>query len=350
MTEQTGKAQDFLQIKLFLGFLTAVVVFFIFQLLKDIFIPLFMALFLYFLLNGAVERLVKLKVPRAVVLICLLILIFVLFYFLGVLMFASVSSFIEKFPAYSKKMAETVSGLADKIKIPGVDLNAYIQRTDWSKGIDTSAVTSVLSSWFGSFSAFVGQVILVLLFLTFMLTGKGTLTGRFSGAFADDSSHRIQTLFDSIENQVRRYLVIKTSLCLITAVVSGVILAIGGFDFVLFSVLLIFILNFIPEVGSIIATLVPIVFGILEFGFSLRVLFVLVALMVFQFLLGNILEPKITGRGLNLSPIVILIALIFWSYIWGIVGAILAVPLTAALKIFLENMPTLNPLANLISE
>ncbi|MGE5343279.1 MAG: AI-2E family transporter [Candidatus Omnitrophota bacterium] len=351
LIEKNKDKADILQIKLFLGFISAVIVFFMLQLLKDIFIPFFMALFLYFFLNGVVNRLVRLKIPKAIVLLFFLVFMFVLFYFLGALLYANVSSFIQKLPEYSAKLAANFKELSDKVKIPGVHLDEYIKKTDWlSKGIDTSSVTSVLSTSFGSFTSFLGELILVLLFVTFMLTGKGDLTGRFSDAFEEERALKLKAVFVSIEGQVRSYLLIKTFVCLLAGVVCGLILFIGGFDFILLSALFIFVLHYIPQLGPFIATIIPGLFGFLKFGFSLRFFLVLAGLMVAQFIIGNIVEPKLTGRGLNISPIMVLISLIFWGYIWGIVGMILAVPLTSALKIFFENIPVLNPLATLISE
>ena len=152
-----------------------------------------------------------------------------------------------------------------------------------------------------------------------------------------------------IEDQVQHYLLIKTFISMLTGFIGGTILIIGGIDFAIFSALLIFILNFIPNFGSIIATLFPLLIGILQYGFSLRVLLVFIGLMLTQFIIGNVVEPRITGKSLNLSPIVILISLILWGYIWGIVGMMLAVPLTSALKIFFQNIPLLKPIAELIS-
>lgn len=175
------------------------------------------------------------------------------------------------------------------------------------------------------------------------------MTGRITKAFEPPRADKIRYVIDSIEDQVQHYLLIKTFVSALTAVIAGVIIFSGRFDFVIFSALLIFVLNFIPNFGSIVATLFPILIGFLKFGFSLRVVLVAVGLMVTQFVIGNIIEPMITGKSLNLSPIVILIALIFWGYIWGIVGMMLAVPLMSAIKIFLENIPDLKPLADLIS-
>jgi len=131
--------------------------------------------------------------------------------------------------------------------------------------------------------------------------------------------------------------------------ISLVILYIGGVDFIIFSALLIFILNFIPNFGSIAATLFPVTVAIAEKGFTLQVLLITIALGLTQMIIGNVLEPKLTGKSLNISPLVILISLILWGWMWGVVGMILAVPITSALRIFFSHIPRLKPVSDLIS-
>lgn len=349
MIEEKHESNDLFQIKLFVGFIATVIGGIILMELKSIFVPLCMALLLYFLFNGVVKRLLSIRVPKALVLIFLLIFIFIMFYFFGVLIYSGVSSFIDKFPTYSGKITEMIQGLIDQLKIPAADIDKLLGNMDWTKSIDTSAITSIVSTTFGSFATFIGNLLLVLIFLMFMLAGRNTMTNRMDKAFEYERADKIKFIINSIEDQVQQYLLIKSFISLLTGTLCGFILLIAGMDFVIFSALLIFVLNFIPNFGSIIATLFPILMGLLKYGFSLKVLLVAIALMVIQFIIGNVIEPKITGKSLNLSPIVILISLIFWGYIWGIVGMMLAVPLTSALKIFFQNIPTLQPIAKLIS-
>lgn len=346
MTEQS---RDLYEIKLFTGFISVVIMGMILMELKNIFIPLFMALLLYFLFNGVVKRLMSLKIPKAIVLVFILVFIFILFYFLGVLIYSSANSFIDRLPVYIEKVSTMMNNLFAQLNIPSADVKNYLENIDWTKSFDTSAITSLLSGTFGSFAAFLGNLLLVLVFLMFMLAGRDSLTGRVNKAFDKERSDKIRSMVNAIDDQVQHYLLIKTFIGLMTGIIGGVIIWIGGFDFVIFSGLLIFVLNFIPNFGSIIATFFPLLVGFLQYGFSLRVLLVLIGLMVTQFTIGNVIEPRITGKSLNLSPIVILISLIFWGYIWGIIGMMLAVPLTSALKIFFQNIPTLKPIAEIIS-
>jgi predicted PurR-regulated permease PerM len=345
----TEESRDLHEIKLFTGFICAVIIVVILMELKNIFIPFFMALLLYFLFNGAVKKLLNLKIPKFIVLVFLLVFIFILFYFLGVLIYSSASSFVARFPAYSDRVVETIKNLFAQIEIPFEEVQNYIKTINWKEAIDTSSITSLLSGTFGSFAAFVGNLLLVLVFLMFMLAGRDALTGRVNKAFEQGRAAKIKGIVNDIEDQVQHYLLIKTFVSLLTGFIAGIILFIGGIDFVLFSALLIFILNFIPNIGSVIAILFPLLIGFLQYGFSLRVLLVFAGLVITQFIIGSIVEPRITGRSLNLSPIVILISLIFWGYIWGVIGMMLAVPLTSAFKIFCENIPLLKPIAGLIS-
>ncbi|UCH95731.1 MAG: AI-2E family transporter [Candidatus Aminicenantes bacterium] len=349
MTGETKETSDLAQIKIFVGFIAAVIIVIIFRELKSIFLPFCMALLLYFFFNGVVKRLLKLRVPKVFVLTFLLVFIFIVFYFFGVLIYYGISSFIDKFPAYSDKITEIVRNIFEQLKTPVADLSKYIENFDWTKSIDTSAITSIISSTFGSFATFIGNLVLVLVFLMFMLAGRTALSGRITKAFDAEQADKIKYMINSIENQVQQYLLIKTFVSLLTGIIGGIILFAGRFDFIIFSALLIFVLNFIPNFGSIIATFFPILIGLLKFGFTFRVLLVAVGLMLTQFIIGNILEPRITGKSLNLSPIVILISLIFWGYVWGIVGMMLAVPLTSAIKIIFQNIPVLKPIAEIIS-
>jgi len=348
--------RDLFHVKLFLGFIVMVISVLILKELRNVFIPFCMALLLYFFFNGVVRKLTSnrflsllfpLQFRKMLVLFFLLIFIFIVFYFFGLLLYAMASSFIGKFPAYSGKIAEIIENFFDVLRIPIGDVNTHINNIDWSKSINT--ITSVVSTTFGSFASFLGNLVLIIIFLMFMLAGRQALVGRINKAFQEAKADQILYIMNSIEDRVQHYLLIKTSVSLMTGLISGVILYLGRFDFVIFAAFLIFLLNFIPNIGSVLATAFPIFIGVINYGFSLRVLIVSCALILTQMIMGNVVEPAITGKNLNLSPIVILISLIFWGWIWGITGMILAVPLTSAMKIIFEHIQPLKPLADLIS-
>lgn len=339
--------KDLLHLKLFTGFIASVIFIMIIKEMKGIFIPFFMSLLLYFLFNGVVSRMLYFRIPKFIVLLFLLIFIFILLYFFGMLIYAGISSFVHQFPAYSSRISNLFTNLISQLNIPVSEVQTQLTNFDWTEVIAKG--TSILSTTFGSFASFLGNLFFIIIFLIFMLGGRDSLVARVHKAFDEKRAKEMISIVKSIENQVQHYLVLKTFISFLTAVISGIIIYAGGLDFVLFSALLIFILNFIPNIGSIIAVAFPILTGLIKFGFSLNILIVTLGLMLTQMIIGNVLEPKIAGRNLNLSPMIILISLIFWGYIWGIIGMILAVPLTSAIKIIFSHINILKPLSKLIS-
>jgi len=339
--------RDLLHIRIYLGCLLAVVVVMILRELKTIFIPLAMALLLYFLFNGVMDRLLRWHVPRVLGLLFLLVFLFVLCYFFGLLVYTGATAFIDKFPDYTQTLSSMLNSLFEQMRMPVVDVERFIADFDWSKSINT--ITSMISSTLGSFAVFLGNLFLVIVFLMFMLAGRSAMEGRVGRAFTENRATQMLFVLRAIEDKVQHYLLLKTLISLLTAVVGGVVMWFAGIDFVLFFALVIFLFNFIPNIGSILATILPVLVGFLKFGFSLRVLLLAVGLSLTQIVVGNVIEPKVTGHNLNLSPIVILVSLILWGWMWGVIGMLLAVPLTVSLKIIMEQSPMLKPYSELLS-
>jgi predicted PurR-regulated permease PerM len=207
----------------------------------------------------------------------------------------------------------------------------------------------VVSDTVGNFTQFVGNLALVLLLLMFMLGEKVPMILRISRTLSRERADDLIQVMEAIDAKVQHYLFIKTMMSIATAFLAGLIMLAGRVDFVIFSALLIFFLNYIPTFGSLIGTIFPVLITFLKYGFCLRLLLVTLGLMAMQFVMGNVLEPHVMGKSLDLSPIVILLALIFWGWLWGIIGMFLAVPITAALKIIFEQIPGMKPLAAAMS-
>ena len=342
--------RDFHFIALFLGFISAVLFIYVLRELKEIFLPFSLALLLFFLFKNFVKWLVELKIPKPAVLILLLVFIFVLLYFFGLLVFTGAASFAQDFPAYSGKIALIAQSVLVKFKIPLADVERYLGHVDWQAVLNPSRITSVISAAIGSFSSFLGHLVLILLLLMFMLGARSSLISRLGKSISSRQTAGFVFVFNSIEGKVQRYLMIKTLMSLLTAVLGGIILYLGDIDFVIFFALLIFLLNYIPTFGSLVSTLFPALVGFIKFGLGWRMALVTAGLMALQFFMGNLVEPLITGRRLNLSPVVILLALLFWGWLWGVIGMFLAVPITSAFKIVFEQIDSLKPLAAVMSD
>jgi predicted PurR-regulated permease PerM len=137
------------------------------------------------------------------------------------------------------------------------------------------------------------------------------------------------------------YLNTKSLVSLITAVLSLIVFKIFGLDFAIIWAFLIFVFNFIPNFGSIVASILPITIALIQFDSILNVLWLGILIMGIQFAIGNILEPRLMGRSLNLSPLMVILSLIFWGWIWGIAGMLLAVPILGTITIIFENIDSL---------
>jgi predicted PurR-regulated permease PerM len=160
---------------------------------------------------------------------------------------------------------------------------------------------------------------------------------------------QISSILGNIDDQVRQYLMTKTLISGATGVLTSLVLWILGVDFALLWGFLAFLLNFIPNIGSVISTLLPFSLSLLQFESLTIPVLVLALLGTIQVSMGNVVEPKVMSFSLNLSALVILISLIFWGWLWGIWGMILAVPFTATLKIVFENIEPLRPISVLMS-
>lgn len=186
---------------------------------------------------------------------------------------------------------------------------------------------------------------LVLLYLVFILAESVGLREKLQHVLGT-SAARLEGASDAL-GQVQRYLGLKTLISLATGASIGAGAALLGVDFALFWGLLAFVLNFIPNVGSIIAAIPAVLVALLQLGPGAAAALAAVYLLV-NVTLGSFLDPILVGRHLRLSPIVVLVSLLFWGWTWGLVGMFLAVPLTIALRIVMEDSPQLQPLAALM--
>jgi AI-2 transport protein TqsA len=157
-------------------------------------------------------------------------------------------------------------------------------------------------------------------------------------------------VYRDVVQKIRRYLGIHVVISIVTGVLVWATLAIIGLELAGVFGVLAFLLNFIPSIGSIIVTFLPIPIAVVQFQSSPWMIVLVVAIPgIIQNLLGNIIEPKLMGEGLDLHPVTILLALSFWGYLWGIVGMFLAAPITAAIRIVLMQFDTFQPIANLLA-
>lgn len=316
------------------------------KLAKPVLFPFFLAIFLSFILSPALDLLSRLRVPRAISVVFLIIVAFSIIYLLGMLFYSSGKSFASEFPKYGQKISSILASLQEKFKLTGLERNPL----EWLDQLDINKLGGFLLSSIGTFFTFISNLFLIFIFLVFILAGRGRTRAKIKSSFNSRRSAKIIDVIQNIDSQIQKYLAIKTVVSFFTGVMATVVLIIFGVDFAIVFGFLTFLLNYIPNIGSIIATALPVFIAIFQFETLWPAFWILIVLMAIQMTMGNFVEPRLMGEGLGLSPLVVLFSLFFWGWLWGIPGMILAVPISAIIKIVCNNVPPLQSVAALMSK
>ncbi|MFH1564841.1 MAG: AI-2E family transporter [bacterium] len=313
--------------------------------LKAILMPFIVAILLSYIFYPGIQKLYKkFKIPRAVSIIILCVIIFFLTMLLGTFLFKNINEFIGAWPAYQKELEASFVNFYSQLHLSQQDI--FLVADNIFKNISFSSSVSVAIT---SSVVFLTNVFITLLFMVFLLFSAHTFPDRISRAFSKERADKIKNIIKNINEQVEKYLLIKTFISLFTGLSVYLILSLINIKFAFLWGVVAFFLNYIPNVGSFVAGIPPILTAFLQFDLT-KALVVLLVFAGIQFFWGNIVEPLVIGKRLNLSPIVILFALLFWFQLWGVVGAIIAVPLTAIIKIVFSNIEGLKPIAILVSD
>lgn len=319
---------------------------FLLKALSALLIPFAIALLLFFMSTGFLRVIQKLNISKLILIPGISLSLFSLIFTFGLILFSSTKEFIVLAPSYASRFSTLFEQLLQRI-FPLHDKQSLLEQIDWSMLI--KPVSNLLSSSFSSFALFFGNLLLIVIILTFMLAGRNSFMNRLGSAYSKGQADTISQFLRSIENKISLFLLIKTIISAATAILCSVVMLIAGLDLAIFFGFLIFILNFIPNLGSIVASLCPIMMAFLQFGFSMTFVLLSLSIMVIQFVVGNVIEPRITGIGLNISPLVIIFSLLLWGWLWGIMGMMLAAPMTSVLQIIFSHFEKTRPLATLIS-
>jgi predicted PurR-regulated permease PerM len=333
---------------LIIGLLGVLVVFIVaaaFKVAHNVVIPLMIAWLMSYICGPAVTFLVQKKVPLGVSVFLVLLLVLFICYLSGLFLGGRIGAILEKSPEYIEKLNLIYHDAITKLHLPEERMAEF----DWMKQVGPK-VAKLSVSAAGFMGKFLGKLILVLIFLVFMLLGKPYFKYKVAAAFPKDRADRFTRITTSISLQIGRYLSVKVAISAVTGTLVWLVLTLLNVDFALTWGALTFILNFIPNIGSIIASIPPILLALVQYYPDKLWVPILTAvlLLVIQMLMGNMIEPKVMGESLNLSPVIILLSLVFFGWMWGIVGALLSVPIAASIKIVCENIEPLRPISILM--
>ncbi len=319
---------------------------------KVIILPFALAVFINYVLSPLITFFEKRRVPGAISILLTLLIAFVILNVVGMVIYTSFREFASTFPVYEVQFNALMDQIFRLMGVPRELLEKQQEALD-KIGLLTQlqgfSLSGFILSTFGSILNFISNTFLVMLFLFFMLLGRNQLTRKVELAFRPDVSVKISQMVTNINRQIQKYLLAKTIISLITGIIATGILLYFDVQFAYVWGILTFLLNFIPNLGSIIATLLPLGFAFIQFNNWITLLWLGLLLTANQMLIGNFIDPRIVGRSVNLSPLVVLFSLIFWGWLWGIIGMFLAVPISVVIKIVFENIEDLRPISVLMS-
>ncbi len=322
-----------------MAFISAVILCVVLHVASNMFIPLVIAWFILQILRPVIKigKTLRLNAWLNITLV------FAILTIAGIIGFKFVAVQVVEFglvyDAYSDKLIEWFINLLNSLSIPP----EAVKNFNWlgllqDNARNISELVIALSSKF----------VLTLVFLMFMLLEAPFLDEKVKKAFGHNAE-RVQKILSTISEQVSRYLGTLALISIVTGIFAWIILTVLDVRLAAGWGVLTVLLNFIPTVGSIIATIPPVVMAIIQFSPSFFTpVLVLVSLTAIQLTIGNIITPKVMGDRLGVSPVVILLSLLLWGMIWGIPGALLSTPIVSIIKIVCENIPSLHSIAVLM--
>lgn len=315
---------------------------------SPIIIPIIIAISLAYLLSPAVSLLKKLKIPHPLAVILVLLISFVIIAVIGYFLFLQASSLLQVLPSYWNTAMEYSIKFLDVYKtfIPqGKDLDlANLQLKDFS------GITKYLFRGISSSVSFLASLVIILFLTFFILNDQEMLKKKLIRAFGKSESdgRTIAKILEKINQQIKSFLLVKFGTSVALAIIFTIGLSIIGVNYAYIWGPLAGVLNLIPYVGSIIGAIPPIIMAGIQYGAIMPMIWVLLLFVIFQNLEGNIISPKLIGDKLNLSPLAVLVSVMFWTWLWGAIGIILAIPITASAKVICDHVESLESIGILL--
>ncbi len=315
---------------------------------KNFLVPIFMALVVWYLVNALNDQFRKIPLfgkhlPNAFTLGMSLLFIGLALWALGDTIVDTIQGFVVDSQKYIPRIDAQIARVYATFRPEGIPPTIDSLRLDEQLWTYSAALLNGLTS-------FAKSLVLVLLYALFFLIEQQAFGKKMSALGLDlRESNRLSHTLQQINSAMRTYLGVKTFTSVLTAVLSWIVFVMVGVDFAIFWAFLIFLFNYIPTVGSITATLLPGLLALVQFDTLTPFLVIVIGVSAIQVLVGNILEPRLMGDILNISPLVVVISLILWSILWGIVGMLLSVPITVAIIIVCAQFPATRTVAILLS-
>ncbi len=359
--------------KIFIAVIGLVVIAIVLKELSSIFIPLVIAIFLFFVFSPLNTWLSNKKVPMFIITLLDIAITFSVLYGVGRIVVDSFLQFADGLPIYGEKLSNMVRTTAASW---GVN-DPFFTEFSFDQLLTKLNLQNIAGGIFSSTVSLLGSILFVLFFFLFVLSGNESIYKSIKHRYVFKKVHpelkkikrnlkhndasvdeqklldefqkerqlredQLEATFKKITEQIQRYIIAKVGVNLLAGIITTIVLSIIGVDFPIVWGLFVFLFNFIPTIGSAAALVFPVLFTLVQFDSVGTMILVLALMAGIQTLAFNVAEPMILGKRLNLNPLLILLSVLVWGYIWGIVGMLLSVPLTAIIKIIISNSTSPN--------
>ena len=302
--------------------------------LRSVMVPFVLSLFLALGLSPLVDFQTRnLRFPRWLAVVGTLLIAIAILTLVGALITQSARGLAANAGDYQAGVTELINGFLERFPLERFGINP-----DEAVRLPLQAISTVAVNISGAIIDLVSRGSIVLIFLMFLMLGGSASTAPVGGTWGE------------VEVRIKRYIAFKAVISAVTGMLVGTVLWVLGVDLATVFGLMAFLLNFIPSIGSAVATLLPLPVVLVSPNLSTAAAVLAIAIPgAIQFAVGNVIEPKIMGDELDLHPVTILLALMIWGALWGIVGMLLAVPITAVMKILMERGELTRPVADLFA-
>lgn len=310
---------------------------------RDLLIPFAIAVMIWYVII-ALSRLieVQLSAPSWLSLSASIIFFVVVLGLIVELISGNITAVRDAAPTYQanlEKLVESAMKLSGLTELPTI-----------ANIVDQVDVRALISGVAGAVAKVAGNTGLIVIYVIFLLAEQRTFSRKIEALFPEAGRRKeVQMILSDIQKRTQTYIAVKTLLSLVTAVISYVVLVAVGLDLAGFWAFVIFLLAYIPTIGSLLGVIFPALMALLQFGGISEFLIIAVGLGAAQLVIGNVLEPRMMGRSLNLSSLVVIVSLAVWGSLWGVTGMFLSVPITVVLMIILAQFKQTRPIAILLS-
>ena len=291
--------------------------------------PFLLAVFISVIAAYPMNWLDKKKVPH--ILSVILVLVFMLFILtlLGGVTGGSIASFTQDLPSYEEKLKKIELENLKTLDVLGFDFS----EESILESLDSSKILSFTATILNSIGSLMGASFLILLTVMFILIESNTFSQKICLISSDPTASRAQ--MKKVVSGIRHYLSIKTLTSLSTGILVAIFLTILGVDYPILLGMIAFLMNYIPNIGSLLAAIPAFLLALIQLGPS-TAFWTAIGYLIINLIIGSFIEPRVMGKGMGLSTLVVFVSLIFWGWILGPVGMFLSVPLTMVAKIYFE--------------